>query len=113
MGFETTPITRPLMNLGISSKLGSRVLGSPADVALSIALYADTTRWQSVQQASRSLTPPPRGLQPPKYAAPLGPAGPCEQPPVVDIGELLALSMRSGPWLLGWATNGATANAVM
>jgi hypothetical protein len=56
--------------------------------------------------------PPPAGLQPPNYPPPsIGvPAGQFEQPPVVDISELLAVSMQSGPgFQVGQqvATNGA------
>ena len=91
------------MTPGISSKLA---VGSLSVLLISVSLSgcAQNTASQpnQVQQAASEnpTPPPPTALQPPPSYPPPSPgvaAGQFEQPPVVNISELLAVSMQSGP----------------
>ena len=90
------------MTSAISIKLA---IGTLSVLLPAVALWgcAQTTASQPnrEQQAviENPAPPPPTALQPPSYPSPSPgvPAGQFEQPPVVDISELLAPSMQSGP----------------
>lgn len=101
----------------LCSKLGLASLGLLlTSLLLSSCAQTKASEPSQVQQTASANPapppPPPVAVQPPSMPSPAPgtPAGQFEQPPVVDINELLDASMQSGPgYQVGQqvATNGA------